>query len=223
MERITILPETTQRPLTLMGMRAGVCYNSDITDNDKNHGRGIECLKSGHGRVMEYVNVEAIIEGYSTRVIREWYTHIGGSPTRLQESTRYCNCEDFDYITPENLNDEQTSAYNNAMNEIKDNYGMLLKFGVSKEDAANILPLGMTTKIVDKRNLCNIVDMSHVRMCHSAYWEYRELFHDYKEALKNISDEWEYIVNNYFKPKCDITGFCNERNSCGLHLKEEPK
>lgn len=222
MGKIKILPETTQHPLTLMGMRAGVCYNSDISDDDKNRKRGIECLKSGHGRVMEYVNVEAIIDGYSSRVIREWYTHIGGSPTRLQESTRYCNCENFDYVEP-NLNYEQASVYKVAMGRIKESYKALLAEGVSKEDAANILPLGMTTKIVDKRNLRNIVDMSHVRMCNSAYWEYRELFHDYKEALKNISDEWEYIVNNYFKPKCDIMGFCNERKSCGLHPEEELK
>lgn len=223
MGKITILPETTQRPLTLMGMRAGVCYNSDIADDDKNRKRGIGCLKSGHGRVMEYVNVEAIIEGYSSRVIREWYTHIGGSPTRLQESTRYCDCENFDYVHFLFSSTNQDEIYNNAMKEIKIAYKALLNEGMSREDAANILPIGMTTKIVDKRNLRNIVDMSHVRMCHSAYWEYRELFYDYKKALSGISNEWNYIVKHCFKPKCDITGICNERKSCGRHLKEEPK
>ena len=36
----------------------------------------MDCILSGHGRVMEYVNVEMVLKGYSARVEREWYTHI---------------------------------------------------------------------------------------------------------------------------------------------------
>ena len=89
MGKITILEETTKNPITLMGKRAGVCWGADITDDAKNYKRGLDCLVSGHGRVMEYVNVEMVLDGYSARVIREWYTHLGGAPTRLQASTRY--------------------------------------------------------------------------------------------------------------------------------------
>lgn len=211
-----------------MGARAGVCYGSDVSDDEKNRKRGIDCLKSGHGRVQEFVNIETIIDGYSARVIREWYTHLGGSPTRLQESTRYCKCEDFEYITPKILNDKNTdistrASYISIMKEISETYKYLIKNGISKEDAANILPLGMTTKIVDKRNLRNLIDMSHQRMCASAYWEYRQLFNDFRKALSKISDEWKYIVDNYFCPKCDLTGVCNERKSCGRHDKENSK
>ena len=91
MGTITILPETTKNPITLMGQRAGVCWGGNVEDPEKNYKRGMDCIISGHGRVMEYVNVEMIIAGYSARVEREWYTHIGGSPTRLQSSTRYIN------------------------------------------------------------------------------------------------------------------------------------
>lgn len=35
MGTITILPETTKNPITLMGVRAGVCWNADIADNEK--------------------------------------------------------------------------------------------------------------------------------------------------------------------------------------------
>ena len=87
MGKITILPETTKNPITLMGQRAGVCWGANVEDAEKNYKRGLDCLSSGHGRVMEYVNVEMIIDGYSARVIREWYTHLGGAPTRLQAST----------------------------------------------------------------------------------------------------------------------------------------
>lgn len=67
MGTITILPETTKNPITLMGRRAGCCWNANITDDEKNYKRGFDCIKSGHGRVMEYPNVEMIIDGYSAK------------------------------------------------------------------------------------------------------------------------------------------------------------
>ena len=103
---VTILPETTKNPITLMGQRAGICWNANVSDNEKNYKRGLDCIKSGHGRVMEYVNVEMIIDGYSAKVLREYYTHIGGSPTRLQASTRYIDYskgDGFNYVTPNSI------------------------------------------------------------------------------------------------------------------------
>lgn len=35
MGTITILPETTKNPITLMGRRAGCCWNANITDDEK--------------------------------------------------------------------------------------------------------------------------------------------------------------------------------------------
>ena len=63
--------------------------------------------------------------------------------------------------------------------------------------------------------------MSHQRMCTRAYWEYRELFSDIAQALAGISEEWKYIVENYFVPKCELTGYCTEKKSCGRKPKKE--
>lgn len=82
MGKVTILPETTKNPISLIGERAGVCWGADTSDAAKNYKRGLDCIKSGHGRTLEFVNVEVILDGYSARVIREWYTHIGGAQTR---------------------------------------------------------------------------------------------------------------------------------------------
>ncbi len=224
MGKITILEETTKYPLTLMGKRAGVCWGADVTDDDKNYKRGLDCLTSGHGRVMEYVNVEMVIDGYSARVIREWYTHIGGAPTRLQASTRYINYHDFSYITPDKIaaNPKAMERYGKMMQEICDACSYLEEeCQIPREDAALLLPLGMTTKIVDKRNLRNLVDMSRQRMCTRAYWEYRRMFADLCGELCKVSVEWEYIVKHYFKPKCEVSGFCTEKKSCGRKPKAE--
>lgn len=221
MGTITILKETTKNPITLMGERAGICWGADISNAEKNYQRGLDCIKSGHGRVMEYVNVEMVLNGYSARVIREWYTHIGGAPTRLQESTRYIDCENFSYIIPQSIKNDisRYASYKSLMSLIGRVYKELIEDGAPKEDAAMILPLGMATKIVDKRNLRNLCDMSRQRMCGRAYWEYRQMFKDIYNALSEYSEEWKTITEMCFYPKCAITGYCTEKNSCGMMPK----
>lgn len=223
MGKVVILEETTIHPITLMGSRAGICWGSDITDPNKNYRRGLDCLSSGHGRVMEYVNVEMVLDGYSARVIREWYTHLGGSPTRLQASTRYINYDQFAYVVPPAVaqNEEASARYEAMMHEISETCRYLEDTcQIPREDAAMLLPLGMCTKIVDKRNLRSLVDMSRQRMCSRAYHEYRDLFDDVCQALREISDEWAYLTEHYFMPKCEVTGYCPEKRSCGRMPKK---
>ena len=95
--------------------------------------------------------------------------------------------------------------------------------GVPKEDIAMFYPLGMKTKIVDKRNMRSLVEMSHQRLCTRAYWEYRKLMKDICDALSEYSEEWKWIVDNLMKPKCEVTGFCREKKSCGRKPKVEVK
>lgn len=215
---ITIQEYTTKNPITMIGREAGICYGSDVSDDNKNYKRGLEMLASNHGRTLEFPDVYAVIDGYSARVIREWYTHLGGAPTRVQSSTRYIDYKNFEYIIPPTIdcNKDAHYAYVKCMKQIREALRELIEVeGISKEDAANLLPLGMTTSIVDKRNLRNLIDMSHARECVRAYWEYRELFNDYKKALSDYSPEWKYIVDNYFMPKCEWLGKCTEAHSCG--------
>ena len=207
----------------MIGREAGVCWGADTSDNRKNYKRGISCLESEHGRTFEFPDVYMILDGYSARTIREWYTHIGGAPTRLQSSTRYIDYKKFNYITPPSINNAARIVYENAMDNMSKAMQSLSKMSIPKEDIAMLLPLGMTTKIVDKRNLRNLIDMSHQRMCSRAYWEYRQLFSDICNALREYSEEWEYIVDNYFMPKCKYMGHCKEKNSCGLVKKGEIK
>ena len=222
MGKIIVLPETTQNPISLIGMRAGVCWGADITDAAKNYKRGLECIENNHGRTLEYVNVELVIDGYSARVIREWYTHLGGSPTRLQASTRYINYKNFEYITPHKIenNEEAKKIFDETMKIITENAQKLEEMGIPREDSAMLLPLGMGTKIVDKRNLRNLIDVSRQRQCTRAYWEYRELFSDICKALSSISEEWAYIVKTQFMPKCEYLGYCPEKYTCGRKPKK---
>lgn len=223
MGKITILPETTEDPISLIGRRAGYCWGADITNDAKNYKRGLECMENNHGRCIEFPDVHMLIEGYSARVIREYYTHIGCLPSRLQASTRYINYENFPYVVPPKIekNPQALAIYQQTMNIISENCQKLEEMDIPREDSAMQLPLGMKTTMVDKRNPRNLIDMSRNRMCSRAFWEFRELFNDIITALKRYSPEWKYIVETQMMPKCEYLGYCPEKYSCGRKPKKE--
>lgn len=225
MGTVTILEMTTRQPITLIGQMAGVCWGADTSDPTKNYKRGWDCIESGHGRTMEFPDVYMMLDGYSARVIREWYTHIGGMPTRLQASTRYIDYSQFDYILPASIaKDEQAKRlYKETMWQIREAVMALEGHELPREDIAMLLPLGMTTKVVDKRNLRNLIDMSRQRMCQRAYWEFRELFRDICIALTNYSEEWGRLVNTQFHAKCAETRTCPEKHGCGKYPRRDAK
>ena len=219
MGSVIIQTYTCRNPITMIGVEAGICWGADTTDDRKNYLRGVDCLESGHGRTFEFPDVYLILDGYSARVIREWYTHVGGLPTRLQASTRYIDYEHgFAYVTPPSIADNVLAreVYDQMMSNIHHHLEQLDALGIPREDSAMGLPLGMETKIVCKHNLRNLMDMSRQRMCSRAYHEYRRLFSVLCDQLGNYSEEWKYIVEHYFMPKCKIAGFCTEKYSCGL-------
>jgi thymidylate synthase (FAD) len=225
MGQVIILPETTKQPITTIGKMAGVCWGADTSDPAKNYRRGWDCIESGHGRTFEFPDVYMELDGYSARVIREWYTHIGGMPTRLQASTRYIDYGEFEYVTPSSIakDNDTRECYQDCMAMIAQDIEWMIKQGIPREDAALLLPLGMTTRIVCKHNLRNLIDMSRQRLCNRAYWEFRDLFRDVSLALAEYGEEWARIVNTQFYPKCEPFGLCPEKHGCGKFPCKMPK
>lgn len=218
---ITILGGTTEKPLSCIGKRAGICWGADIEDEEKNVKRAKKCILSGHGRVLEYVDIELVINGYSARVMREFERHHIGS-TFLQESTRYVKMdkEGFMVVPPsiykqfEN-NDDMKFAVDNYNCALRNLMDIFENNKVPQEDTAMFYPIGMKTKIVDKRNLRSFTEMCGQRLCTRAYWEYRYLMKDIINELCKISDEWCWIADNLFVPKCEKVGYCIEEKCCG--------
>ena len=221
--RVTVQSFTTKHPLSLIGKEAGVCWNSNTKDNEKNRKRAITCIKSEHNRTLEYVQIYFVFHDISIKLGREVYTHIGGDPTRLQDSTRRVDITtDFHYITPKSIEKEPAakSLYEKQMELIRNTEVLLEKFGIPREDASGILPLNMCTKIVWRTNLRQLIDMVHKRTCTKAYWEFRALMEDIKKALLAYSDkdeEWKWIVDNLFVPNCVYLHRCPEDRSCGYY------
>jgi len=200
----------TENPLSLMGEVASTCWGSKGSKQI-----GIDCIESGHHRVMEYPDMIISIEGYSARMIRELYTHVVGT-TRLQESTRYIDCKNFDYYTPDSIknNSSAEDEYLSLMDEIGRVYFYLQNQNIPKQDIANILPLGMISKIVLKINLRALLHMAELRLCKRALPEFQDFMNDLSSELKYQGEEWQYILENYYKAKCKVIGYCTEKNSC---------
>ena len=196
----------TSNPIQFIGKVAGCCYGSK-DEPQANYKRGLKCIKDGHGRAMEFVDVTLEIDEVSARMVRELGRHIIGT-SYLQASTRYITYDNFGYYTPKTLEDNQ--KYQEAMEVILDTYQNLLDDGIPKEDVANILPLGMNTKIVLKINYRALLHMAEVRMCERAYIEFRDFMKDLVTVISNIDEEWAELMK-FMLPKCKT---CTEKENC---------
>lgn len=227
--KIELLDGTTENPLQKCGFNAGVCWGAPLDDKEKNIKRAISCIKAGHGRVMEYVDIELVISDVSARCLRELYTHIGGAPTRLQASTRYISEQSgFDYYTPPKIENNIgcKQMFTDGMGTIQKVYNGLLEEGMTKEDAANVLPLGMMSKMVWKVNLRTLINFCQQRSCTRALKEIRDLTKEIVSILGSKNEEWAWIAENLLVPKCeqykyinDSFCFCTEQQCCGKHPK----
>lgn len=221
MGKVRILEQTIKNPLTFMGECAGIAYDSDTSDSGKNSRRGLNCVNAGHGRMWEFCDVFVEIDGYSVRFARELMRHVGDGLTCIQRSTRYVNETGFDFYTPDSIEKDKycESIYFNAMYDIELAYHKLIGEGIPKEDAANLLPLGMNTTLVMKHNARTWIQMAEVRLCNRTLKEYRDFMKEFMKELRDYSDEWKIVVDNFFICKCDKTGACDEEYSCGKYPK----
>lgn len=211
-------------PLQHIGRVAGTCWGANVDDSASNIQRAKSCIRSGHGRVMEYADIEIVISEMSARCMREIYTHIVGT-SRLQASTRYISEESgFGYFTPDKA--EGNTDYHETMAAIQEGYNRLLSAGVPKEDAANVLPLGMESKMVLKINLRSLVNFMNMRLCSRAYHEIRKFAIELRRMLSEVNCEWKWIADSILVPKCEMykyinpsACFCVEAQCCGRHPK----
>lgn len=209
----------TRLPLTEIGTNASYCYNTELKDELHASRIAKHCITSGHGRNLEFADVTLRIT-CSARVAREFYTHIGGAPTRVQASTRYITYDDFNYVIPDGLTAEQSYEYNLCMKRIRDSYRNLKNMGLENDKVGYILPLSMETTFIWKGNLRTLENMFNQRLCLRALEEYRLLMIELKRKMANLNEEWKWISNKLFVPKCIKDGYCVEKKKdCILYKK----
>lgn len=208
------IKEYTKNPLNLQGDIAGECYNAREEKRFKAIAK--RCLEEGHGKVSEFPDIILTIDANS-RLIRQLYTH-GVGVSKLQQSTRYVDCIDFETEIPKGIDTvEKAMAYRGCLDVIKDTMRTLKRLGVHHEEYATLLPINYMSVTVVKLNLRALIHMFNERSCTCAMYEYRELMKEIKKQILALDcEEWTWIAERFFVSKCEITGSCLEvTRHCG--------
>lgn len=101
-----------------------------------------------------------------------------------QQSQRYVDEEQFDYVIPETMPEEFIDDYRNDMDTIQKMYTKWRQRGLKKEDARFVLPNACTSEIVVSANFREWRHILSVRLSKKAQWEIRNVCTIIRDILK---------------------------------------
>ncbi|MDR1896014.1 MAG: FAD-dependent thymidylate synthase [Prevotellaceae bacterium] len=157
------------------------CYKSEDKIMDLSAKKFVRnILKSGHESVIEHekITVKIICDrGVSHEIVRHRIASYS------QESTRYCNYtenkfgKELTLIRPFFWNDapEKFAIWKETMQNIENNYALLISLGAKPEEARSILPNSLKTEIVVTMNLREWRHFFKLRTSLKAHPQMREI------------------------------------------------
>ena len=211
-----ILIAHTPEAEKVVAMAAKICYAKDVSIkklqkkiNDNDVSAFItKLLESGHESPFEHISFTFGIEGISRACSHQLVRHRMASFS--QRSQRYCFEDGFNYIEPDDMNDEEDKFFRDFMRHSKEVYSKLIDKGVKPEDARMVLPNACETKIIVTMNARELLHFFKLRCCKRAQKEIREVAF----MMKNICRKVAPNVFQYAGPNC-LKGYCTEgENSC---------
>ena len=180
------LIQSTNRPIDTVCKIASICYDSDPKDP---MGLVKHLYRNGHHSVFEHIKFTFKIEGISRACSHQLVRHRHCSFT--QRSQRYCNEREFDYVTPESI-DENVMQF--IVGRISTSYDILTNH-YPQEDARYILPNACCTELYMSCNLRELIHICNERLCSKAQWEIRELV---QKMVELVDPELKFML----VPKC---------------------
>ena len=211
-----ILIAHTPEAEKVVAMAAKICYAKDVSIkklqkkiNDNDVSAFItKLLESGHESLFEHISFTFGIEGISRACSHQLVRHRMASFS--QRSQRYCFEDGFNYIEPDDMNDEEDKFFRDFMRHSKEVYSKLVDKGVKPEDARMVLPNACETKIIVTMNARELLHFFKLRCCKRAQKEIREVAF----MMKNICRKVAPNVFQYAGPNC-LKGYCTEgEKSC---------
>ncbi len=164
---------------------ARTSYQSFEKQTDRSYKPFIKMLiKRGHESVLEHATASFKISGVSRALTHQLVRHRLCSFT--QESQRYVNQENFNFIEPSDIRSNYTThkIFLDLIFEIQKKYMCLRKLGIKKEDARYILPNAIESEIIMTANFRELRHIIKLRGEKSAQWEIRNLTIKILEILK---------------------------------------
>ena len=213
-----ILIAHTPEAEKVVAMAAKICYAKDVSIkklqkkiNDNDVSAFItKLLESGHESPFEHISFTFGIEGISRACSHQLVRHRMASFS--QRSQRYCFEDGFNYIEPEDINENENEdkIFRDFMKHSKEVYSKLIDKGVKPEDARMVLPNACETKIIVTMNARELLHFFKLRCCKRAQKEIREVAF----MMKNICRKVAPNIFQYAGPNC-LKGYCTEgEKSC---------
>ena len=213
-----ILIAHTPEAEKVVAMAAKICYAKDVSIkklqkkiNDNDVSAFItKLLESGHESPFEHISFTFGIEGISRAFSHQLVRHRMASFS--QRSQRYCFEDGFNYIEPEDINENENEdkIFRDFMRHSKEVYSKLIDKGVKPEDARMVLPNACETKIIVTMNARELLHFFKLRCCKRAQKEIREVAF----MMKNICRKVAPNIFQYAGPNC-LKGYCTEgEKSC---------
>ena len=213
-----ILIAHTPEAEKVVAMAAKICYAKDVSIkklqkkiNDNDVSAFItKLLESGHESPFEHISFTFGIEGISRACSHQLVRHRMASFS--QRSQRYCFEDGFNYIEPEDINENENEDkfFRDFMRHSKEVYAKWIDKGVKPEDARMVLPNACETKIIVTMNARELLHFFKLRCCKRAQKEIREVAF----MMKNICRKVAPNVFQYAGPNC-LKGYCTEgEKSC---------
>lgn len=170
-------------------------------------------MEMGHESPLEHVTFTFAIEGVSRTLTHQLVRHRIASYS--QQSQRYVNESNFEYIVPPSIakNQRSISKFTNLMTSINRVYNELIDAGIPKEDARYILPNATETKIIVTFNVRSLLHFFSLRCCNRAQWEIRILANLMLAEVKKVAP----LLFKKTGSACKQKGYCPEgKMSCGI-------
>lgn len=208
------------------GIGARTCTSDKIPTKEDDTTKALKsALSSGHESVLEHFTMTFAVSGVSRALTHQLVRHRLASYS--QQSQRYVNMDEFEYVTPASMDDRVIAEYDffnnrnvyvtirekyaDIMEYLRECYKRMIDAGIPEEDARYILPNACCTNIIVTVNARELRTFFKYRVCNKAQWEIRELAKQILALCKEVAPTIFADVG----ANCDVLGYCPETRSCG--------
>jgi thymidylate synthase (FAD) len=160
-------------------------------------------IEQQHDSIFEHAVMTFLVE-VPIYTARQWQRHRIGSYT--EKSGRYSEMEDFELTA--GCEPKLKEAMNVEMIALFEYYGQLMKDGLKKEEARQVLPLCTMTKFYWTVNLRSLMNFLSLRMDPHAQQDIRE---NAKEVCKLFENSYPTIARRWLEREAAIKKFLSER------------
>lgn len=151
---------------------------------------------------------------------------LAGTVSGKEWAARYGNV-----IEPPDEGREQRwrNRWDRALDSIDEAYSANVDDGMPAEDARGLLPTNILTRVHDRIDMKSLLHLAGMRLCTQAQFEWREVFAQVAQSLRNLVPEshpwrWQYeLMADSFRPVCFAAGHCPMQATSDRHCSIRPQ